>query len=176
MRRLSPKGSLRADVALRYDSSVVLRVERVAGQSRSFGVQMSPWSEEIALALSGRPVRVSSRNGYTIVELSWGVGDELGARCRMRTRVLRDGPRLELRAIQWRPWILGVPKESDPACFGEGFERNRVGPEDLKEGTDADGQRYLAFTHAGCREPLQVAQLGPVAERGLRAGLGRWQV
>ncbi len=168
--------SVRAEAALRNDSAITLRVERIAGQPRGLGVRMPPWSEGIELALNGRPLEVSLRNGYLIVERSWRVGDELSVRYRMRTQLLRDGPRLGSRAVQWGPWILGVSEESDPAFFGEGLERNRASLEDLAEDMGADGQRSLAFTHAGYSEQPQVAHLHPVAERGLRGGLGRWQV
>ncbi len=168
--------AVRADAVLLDHSSVTLSVISATEESRVIGVRRPRWARSVSLVRNGRQVDSRMEGGYALVEGVWNMGDELRVEFAMRTELLRHGSRAGYRAVKFGPWILAASEESDPAFFGEGRERNVAELNSLGKDPGDLASLTVRYAHAGYSEQPRVARLLPVAERGSRSGVGRWQI
>lgn len=168
--------AVRASADLRGRSAAALRIRSSAGDARTIGVRQPSWSDDIVLALNGRPIESRRAGGYVFVRRQWSAGDELAVEYSMRTEVVPRNTRADYRAAKFGPWILGIAEESESAFFGEGFDGNLADWDRLTEAEPTNDVLSVGYIHAGYKEQTEVARLLPIAERGSGSGIGRWQV
>lgn len=168
--------ALRADASLLDHSAATLTVVSAPDASRVIGVRWPPWARTVSLFRNGYPLDSTVADGYVLAKSVWNAGDEIRVDYEMRSELLRHRSRAKFRAVKFGPWILGASEESDPAFFGEGRDRNLARVNRLARGPADRVSRTVQYAHGGYRGQPDLAELLPVAGRGLGTGFGRWQI
>ena len=140
------------------------------------GVPWPPWALSVSSFRNGQPLDSKVAEGYVLADSLWNAGDEVRGEYEMRIELLRHGSRAESRAVKFGPWILGASEESDPAFFGEGRDRNIARVKRLARNPADRVSRTVRHLFGGYSGQRDVAQLLPVAGRGLGTRFGRWQI